>query len=113
MPRKKRAAPVTKPVPKLRDPIYDFNECRAWVNHSLGYDQDDVNGTIGKASGRPPYLNFWHWLIDGLSIHNGSEITLNRENLSEIEEDWAKKIYQCYLDEFANDYGELTMRVSW
>jgi hypothetical protein len=106
---------MSKPVAYQASPRYDFHECRDHLI-SLGYSATTMR-------------NFWHWMCDALEMHNGSEITFSRETLqyykdfdskmpyykdfdskmSEID----REIYQKFLDEFADDDGEVLFWVEW
>lgn len=61
----------------------------------------------------PPYLDFWHFILDHHDIHNGSYFTMDKE-LMEDAEDWQKEILQHYFDEFdPKDTGEIEFWVAW
>lgn len=61
----------------------------------------------------PEYLDFWHWVVDNYEVHNGSFISFSKEALGCEMKDWQKEIYKHYLDEFADENGELEMWVEW
>ena len=62
----------------------------------------------------PPYLDFWHWVVDRCNVSNGGIIYFSRTD-SEWPEDekWIETIYNHFLDEFADENGELAMRTEW
>lgn len=65
---------------------------------------------------RPEYLDFWHWVVDHYDIHNGCFIVFDSSWLNcdnDLIESWQKEIYKYYIDEFADENGELEMWVSW
>ncbi len=63
-----------------------------------------------------PYLDFWHWVIENYNPHNGCFMTFSYAALSydyAEHPEWVRTIYRNYLDEFANEPGELKMFVQW
>jgi hypothetical protein len=105
---------MEKPIKKKRE-YYDYNECRDYLQKKYDYDERDY---AKKYKTQPfdaeiPYFDFWHWVIANHEIHNGCEIMFYREKMEEIKEDWVKEIYSRYIEEFAEESGELEMYVSW
>lgn len=76
---------------------------------------------VAEKAGGPPYLDFWHWVIDNHEIHNGCYVTFSRGALEELEDmalkepdkAWVRDIYKRYINEFADKKGELEMYVWW
>jgi len=68
-----------------------------------------------KNNPEPPYLDFWHWLIeqDFEDIHNGSSSTLNIKYwLDELcEDDWQREILQLIYNEFQE--AEMEFWIEW
>lgn len=68
-----------------------------------------------KNNSEPPYLDFWHWLInnDFLDVENGSYATLNvkywLDNLD--ESDWQREIIQLIYNEFREN--EMEFLIEW
>lgn len=113
------AATPKKPGKRRRD-YYDYNECRDYLQARYGYKERDYAGryTGSGASLRlddgKPYLDFWHWVVENYDVRNGCFITFTRERLEEGGmEDWVREIYTRYLDEFADEKGELEMWCWW
>lgn len=106
-----------KPKPQKQSrTYYDYNECRDYLQEKYDYDERDYAGKYSHGNsgdGNKPYLDFWHWVIERYEIHNGCYITFDKSELDDIEKDWIKEIYSHYLDEFADDNGELEMYVWW
>jgi hypothetical protein len=111
---------MDKPTKRTKE-SYDYHECRDYINAKLGRDQDDYAGMFKRnASGKlinydpsKEFLCFWHWVIENYTISNGCFVTFHRERLEEINEPWIKEIYGHYIDEFADESGELEMYVWW
>lgn len=63
---------------------------------------------------RPPYQDFWHFLIDLYQIHNGCVITINYlTDQDYCKEEWQKAAYKLIHDEFSNKDGDITFYISW
>lgn len=106
-----------KPTQKTKT-YFDYNECRNYLQEKHGYNEQDYTGLFRHlGSGEPPpvlpYQNFWHWVVGRYNAHNDCFVTFSRDVLPEIEEGWVKTIYSHYLDEFADEKGELEMHVWW
>lgn len=80
----------------------------------------------GKAA-CPPYLDFWHWVVDNYEVHNGCIFTMNVSvdieiELEKIEEDldgitaeqhpqyFIVRILRMIQEEFGD---EVTFKVEW
>lgn len=79
-----------------------------------GFTEEQLNNAPGKT----PYLNFWHWVIDGKNIHNGSSFDLiildEDDDLDEDEEyrpRWVREILRMIYDEFSE--AKMSMLVAW
>ena len=114
-----------KPVKRTRT-FYEYLECRDYLQEKYGYDERDyasrnkaveVIGKRRRFDGSRPYQDFWHWVVETYQIHNGCFVTFSRDAdaLRELPTDkqWVREIYQRYLDEFADEDGELLMFVEW
>ena len=73
-----------------------------------------------KQNPEPPYLDYWHWLLDRCfsNIHNGSEAYWNVKEILEDEQtpDWVKDITQKVYDEFKDNLDEsgcLKVLIEW
>lgn len=103
---------MKKPQPKIRK-YYDYQECRTYLEEKYGYNERDFAHGNKK-------LDFWGWVIAHDDIHNGCFIMFSREILEgedtdwdNIHDNWQKEIYQHYIDEFADENGELELYVWW
>lgn len=122
----------TKPKPKSRLPEFDFNDCTNYIEQKYGYSTRDYagqfriskTGKILSCNEGVPYQDFWHWVTEVYDIHNGCNITFSQETLDSYKpvegeptdgcmEDWQIKIYQDYLNEFADENGEINFYVWW
>lgn len=102
---------------------YDYHKCRDYLQKKYKYDERDYAGRykhrgekIVSMNEEKPYLDFWHWVCDNYSVHNGCFITFYKdvlEDLNKDDEKWMKEIYTHYIEEFADDSGELEMYVWW
>lgn len=102
---------MDKPTPKQREPLLDFFECQKFIEDKLGYDIRDVLGRHKNdmtSREEVEYWDYWHFLIDNISIHNGCVISIPY-GLLECGTDWQNKITQAFLDEF----GEAEYWVEW
>lgn len=72
-----------------------------------------------KTNPEPPYLNYWHWLLDNCfsEIRNGCSSYLNiKEILEGDSPEWVKKITQFIYNEFKDyldDGGGLEVWIEW
>lgn len=113
---------IDKPVKQTKT-YYDYNECRNYLENKYGYDERDYSKRFKRKDGKltginndVEYRDFWHWVLDHNQISNGCFITFYKEDLEDPEmdfEDWQKEIYKRYIDEFADENGELEMYVWW
>jgi hypothetical protein len=61
----------------------------------------------------PPYLDFWHFIIDHNEIHNDCDFVMYKELMDDAEP-WQREILQHYFDEFdPDDTGEIEFHVWW
>jgi len=111
---------MDKPVKKTRE-AFDYHECRDYLQDKYQYSERDYAGHFGEPAQnspavaaapieknesvawdeeRPPYWDFWHFVIDHTEMHNGTYITMSEEWLP-MATDWQKEIIQHYIDEFA------------
>ena len=105
---------MNKPTKKTKS-YYDYNQCRNYLQEKYGYDERDYAGRFKNRGEDLPYQDFWHWVIKRHEVHNGCFIIFSKENLEEDSEteDWVKEIYKHYIDEFADENGELEMYCWW
>lgn len=106
--------PTEKPVPRTKT-AYDYNQCRDYLEAKYGYEERDYVGMFKekKVNEEVEYLDFWHWVLDRHTIHNGCYVTFSKEELDEIDKEWVREIYSHYIEEFADDNGELELYVWW
>lgn len=108
-------AKLTKPKKKSGKSYWDFHEVTNYLEQLHGKDFRDYAGKwCAKGNEEKPYLDFWHWIIDGGDIHNGCFFYMpDRECLNDPEvEDWKKEIVKYYVDFLGDDYDE-EMWVDW
>ena len=115
---------LVKPKKQIKE-YYDYHKCRDYLQEKFGYNERDYAGRFNKKGKRItkvtleiPYQDFWHWVLDKHEVHNGSFLTFDRQSLKYYDEDktikpWQREIYCHYLDEFADEKGELEMYVWW
>lgn len=95
-----------KPIKKNLE-FFDHLQCKEYLIKKYNYNPLDYHKV------------FWEWMNERENISNGCYIRLSREELKEIKEynekdlDLVFKIYENYLDEFADEKGELTLNVWW
>lgn len=123
---KNKKTELVKPKARSRKPELDFNECTDYIEKKYGYstrgfafDEEKLLGPTTELE----YRDFWHWVVDHYTIHNGCHIEFSQETLDEYKElepndpygmkDWQIKIYQDYLNEFADENGEINFYVWW
>lgn len=107
-------AQLIKPQKRVRS-CYDYRECRDYLQQKYGYDERDYAGKYRGNGVRDDveYLDFWHWVVENHEIHNGCYVVFGRNRELQNDPAWVKKIYSRYLDEFADENGELEMYVWW
>lgn len=114
---------LKKPEKKHRAPIYDYNQCRSYLEAKYGYDERQYgreyqvldNGLKACTNPEQEYQDFWWWVVKKYSPVRDGTITFHRENLNEMghEPEWIRKIYTYYLDEFADETGRLDLLTAW
>jgi len=79
------------------------------------HEQGKRYGEWLKDNPEPPYLDFWHWLLDEEfeNVHNGSHVNLSVKYwLDKLDEDdWQREILQLIYDEFKED--DIEFWVEW
>lgn len=107
----------SKPKKQERTPIYDYFECRDYIESKYKIKTRNLKGGS----------SFWSYIIGNLDGGRPLHIYLNRHDyeifltdddywrLSELEEhkDEILKVYKMFLDEFADDSGDLEMEADW
>jgi len=93
-------------------------EGKKWGSSQIWYAEYNADPK-GKAT-CPPYLDFWHWIIDQTEVSNGCIIWLPIHEADSLDEDkqWVAEILRTFKKEFAEyivdeDEGFLPMYVSW
>lgn len=97
---------------------YDYHELADYVGEKLGHNLRDYaekfEGECHDFS--HPYLDFWHWLIDQVDIHNGCYIYIPVNHFLEVpateDKKWISEILDAFK-EFQNKKGEVYCWVSW
>lgn len=77
--------------------IYDYHECRNYLENKFGYDERDYAGHFIDEN--LPYKDFWHFVVDKGGVTNDSTFVMS-EWWFEDAEDWQREIGTRYLDEF-------------
>lgn len=87
--------PITKTVT-----YYDYHDCADYIEWILGYDLRDVLGKFknGKVN-NVEYLDFWHFLIDGMEMTRAGIHMLPTAG----KEEWQNKILEVFHNEFGKD----------
>lgn len=110
---------MNKPEKRTKE-FYDYHDCIKYVEHKHGYETrgflfpDEKEGEWNDPN-KPPYRDFWHWVIDGpgCGISNGSFFWLTNECLleedeavAEGEEPWIEPFVRKILNDILNEFGE-------
>ena len=108
---------MEKPISKQQfKKAYDYNEVIHYIEDKYEiktrdyqkYYKGDMSGDDCPKPCGEPYLDFWHWFIEGRDVHDGSTISMNI--LDELEQDnpkWVKEILTLIQKEFEyNDKDE-------
>lgn len=113
---------MDKPQKKTKS-FYDYLKCSEYLEKKYNYKEHDYAGKykwegnkIVEYNENVPHLNFWHYVCDHYNISNGCFITFSKEFLDDNNSnmpEFVKKIYNYYLDEFADENGEIEFLVSW
>jgi hypothetical protein len=62
---------------------------------------------------KPPYQDFWHFVVEQTELSNGSMFTMSDDWL-EYAEGWQKTILEYYLSEFGEgEEREIQFQVNW
>lgn len=113
---------MAKPKPrKIVRELLDYNDSVDWIEEKYGVKVRDFAGKFAKENvnkkdkDRPPYLDFWHWLIDRYQINNGSILNMRVDYENKEHPEWVNKILKMFHDEFKTDLvdGELQFEVNW
>lgn len=120
----KKKAPKVPVIPKKRTMEYwDYNEVIEYVEEKYGFKSRDYAGKFygnesPDARGHAPapeadYLDFWHWLLDRVDVHNGCLVYLSVSDWLADEDTpaWVKEILQKIYDEFQED--EMQVWIWW
>lgn len=108
---------LEKPKKKSKE-YYDYRECRDFIENKFGYKTRDYlnkyNKSFNEEINDVKFLDFWSWIVKNYEISNGCFICFSREFLEESDiEDWQARIYNDFLDEFADENGEVEFYVWW
>lgn len=92
---------MKKPTRKQRTkPMYDFFECKKYIEYKLGYDIRDVLGKFkDDMVNDVEYWDYWHFICDCREIQNPCILSIDEE-LLEYGTEWQNKITQAFLYEF-------------
>lgn len=144
MKKPKQSKPkLAKPKPKVKvsEPHFDYHEVIDYIEDKYkisvrGYTpkkplSEERKAAIIKHYGTgSTYLDFWHYILDGSEIHNGSYFYMNllgdhQEGKADDDGDWdgdddyrpswVREIQKMIYDEFKDDleYGEMRCWVAW
>lgn len=82
--------------------IYDYYNAAEYVSCKLGRDIDDYDGRFAgkKVNHKVEFKCFTNWLHDELGATKGELFVFYRDYIVDIYEDWAKEIYQVFINEF-------------
>ena len=109
----------------------DWNEAKEWIDQQLGYDIRDTldvgshyenwcgrNGFKSSSDDQqqysqyksaedgerdcPEYRDYWHFLIECRSIHDGGTVVMGSDLLEDCES-WQAEITQAFIDHFGDD----------
>jgi hypothetical protein len=107
---------MKKPTKKTKS-YYDYIQCRDYLQKKYDYNERDYAGKFKNRDKEDvPYQDFWHWVIEHYQVCNGCFITFSKEYLEcdgKESEAWVREIYKHYIDEFADENGELEMYCWW
>ncbi len=86
----------------------DYSDCSDWISKKLGKDIRDYNK---KNEG---YQDFWHFVIDMCSPHNGTFFNMYKDWVEDAEE-WQREIINAFFVEFKEyiDDDSLEFYVWW
>ncbi len=108
---------MEKPVKKYHTkPSYDFHEIMRFLEEKTGRDPRDWSGRFScKSNPRPPYQDFWHYVIKNNEVNNGSHFFLIIDGRPETEPEWefVNEIHAALRDLFPECNGEIYCYVDW
>ena len=107
---------MTKPVKESIE-YFDYFDCVKYMESKYGLNLH------GHKDDKGEYLNFWHYIVEGGSVNQGSFFTMCSEWIWEEpneEREWIHNIVRLFLEEFGEvidpaypDYKEIIFRTSW
>lgn len=99
-----------QPIPN----IYDYHQCRDWLQKKYGYCERDYAGKRYGPNPNPDaeYLDFWHFVVDMTDLNNG-EIIVMDDSWKEDAAPWQIEIIDRYLDHFGVDQRSVKLLCEW
>ncbi len=120
---------MLKPTPITKSAV-DWSEAEKWIGQQLDYDirdtldwkshYDNWCDRNGLPDGNdqqqysqyksaedgeqdcPEYRDYWHFLIEHRSVHNGGTVLVGSDLLEDCEP-WQAEITQAFIDHFGDD----------
>jgi len=102
---------MNKPVQKVSQPYWDYHEVIDYIEKKYNIDTRGYKREVDGV-----YRDFWHWIVDMCSIHNGSYFYLDiygwmTDTDLEYVTEWQQEILKLIYDEFQEE--DMRFWVSW
>lgn len=94
----------------------DYHECQTYIEAKYDIEVRDYDGALKynpdgtRVNPEAEYKDFWHWVIDRYSIHNGCFFTMDIDLLNDSNPYWVQEILKMFFDEFGD---EIDFFVEW
>jgi hypothetical protein len=100
---------MKKPTKKsIHGPCYDYHEMIDYIE-----DKYEIQTRGYKREVDGVYRDFWHWVVDTTSIHNGSYGYFPEDWEDEYYPEWTQEIMRLIVAEFYPNGEDLNFWVSW
>lgn len=93
---------MNKPVAKTIT-FFDYHECTEYIESKYNIETRDYKD-LNKVR------DFWHWVTDHHTVHNGCIITFDSSLDLEDQKEWIQDILKLYFKEFGE---KITFWVEW
>lgn len=98
-----------KPTKQVKKPYWDYHDVISYIEKKYNIQVRNYEKEDGV------YKDFWHWYLDGSSIHNGCYSNFDLYSFlydkTGYTPDWVKEILQLIYKEF--DEEEMYFWIEW
>ena len=101
---------MRKPEKKQQPACYDYHEMIEYIEDKYGIETRSYKKADGKIE---DFRDFWHWVLQSGSIHNGCYAHFQEDWDHEDTPDWVREIMRFIVDEFYPNGEDLVFWVDW